>query len=165
MNLGRLNRAREAESKAAIKHSLDIWHATKNLTKKDLIFITTNITQNKCITLVWHTYSFFISASFNKYHIPFTWLTMADCIEQWLTDRRQRVVVDGEVSNCKSVLSGVPQGSVLGPLLFLIYINDLDDSITSNVLKFADDTKVFRKANTDDDKQHLQNDLEISEMV
>ena len=50
------------------------------------------------------------------------------------------------------------QGSVLGPLLFLSYINDLDDNITSNVLKFADDTKVFRKFNTDGDKQHLQND-------
>ena len=43
-------------------------------------------------------------------------------IEQWLTDRRQRVVVDGEVSNWKSVLGGGPQGSILGPLLFLIYI-------------------------------------------
>ena len=86
--------------------------------------------------------------------------SITDWIEQWLTDRRQRVVVDGEVSNWKSVLSGVPQGSVLGPILFLIYINDLDDSITSNVLKFADDTKLFRKVNTDDDKQHLQNDLD-----
>ena len=58
-------------------------------------------------------------------------------------------------------MSAVPKGSVLGPLLFLIYINDLDDNITSNVLKFADDTKVFRKkGNTDGDKQHLQNDLD-----
>ena len=57
-------------------------------------------------------------------------------------------------------MSGVPQGSVLGPLLFLIYINDLDDNITSNVLKFADDTKVFRKVNTDGGKQHLQNDVD-----
>ena len=73
--------------------------------------------------------------------------SITDWIEQWLTDRRQRVVVDGEVSTWKSVLSGVPQGSVLGPILFLIYINDLDDSITSNVLKFADDTKLFRKVN------------------
>ena len=87
--------------------------------------------------------------------------SITDWIEQWLTDRRQRVVVDGEVSNWKSVLSGVPQVSVLGPILFLIYINDLDDSITSNVLKFADDTKLFRKVNTDGDKQHLQNDLDI----
>ena len=68
--------------------------------------------------------------------------SITDWIEQWLTDRRQRVVVDGEVSNWKSDLSGVPQGSVLGPILFLIYIND---SITSNILKFADDTKLFRK--------------------
>ena len=57
-------------------------------------------------------------------------------------------------------MSGVHQGSVLGPLLFLIYINDLDDNITSNVLKFVDDTKVFRKVNNDGDKQHLQNDLD-----
>ena len=70
---------------------------------------------------------------------------MINWIEKWLIDRRQRVVVDGEVSNWKSVLSGIPQGSVLGPILFLIYINDLDDDITSKVLKFADDTKVFRK--------------------
>ena len=43
-------------------------------------------------------------------------------IEKWLTHRRQRVIVDGEISNWKSVLSGVPQGSVLGPILFLIII-------------------------------------------
>ena len=65
-------------------------------------------------------------------------------IEKWPTHRKQRVIVDGEISNWKSVLSGVPQGSVLGPILFLIYINDLDD-ISSKVLKCADDTKVFRK--------------------
>ena len=83
-----------------------------------------------------------------------------DWTEQWLTDIRQSVVVDGEVSNWKSVLSGVPQVSVLGPLLFLIYIKDLDDNITRNVHKFADDTNMFRKVYTDGDKQHLQNDLD-----
>ena len=78
-----------------------------------------------------------------------------------MSDRqKKRVVVNREVSNWKSVLSGVPQGSVLGTLLFLISINDLDDYIISNVLKFADDAKVFRKLNNDGDKQHLQNDLD-----
>ena len=81
-------------------------------------------------------------------------------IEKWLTHRRQRVIVDGEISNWKSVLSGVPQGSVLGPILFLIYINDLEDDISSKVLKFADDTKVFRKVTNDTDKQSLQDDLD-----
>ena len=78
---------------------------------------------------------------------------MINWIENWLIDRRQRVVVDG------SVLSGVPQGSVLEPILFLMYINDLDDDITSKVLKFADDTKVFRKIKSDTERQHLQDDL------
>ena len=81
-------------------------------------------------------------------------------IEEWLTHRRQRVIVDGEISIWKSVLSGVPQGSVLGPILFLIYINDLEDDISSKVLKLADNTKVFRKVTNVTDKQSLQDDLD-----
>ena len=76
-------------------------------------------------------------------------------IEQWLTDRRQRVVVDGEVSSWKSVLSGVPQGSVLGPILFLVYINDLEEGVTGKILTFADDTKLFTKTKEIGDKQNL----------
>ena len=68
----------------------------------------------------------------------------------------------------KSVLSGVPQGSILGPILFLIciyiyiyiFINDLEDDISSKVLKFSDDTKVFRNVTNDTDKQSLHNDLD-----
>ena len=76
-------------------------------------------------------------------------------IEKWFTHRRQRVIVDSEISNWKSILSGVSQGSVLGPILFLIYINDLEDDISSKVLKFADDTKVFVKVTNDTDKQRM----------
>ena len=81
-------------------------------------------------------------------------------IGKWLTHRRQRVIADGEISNWKSVLSGVSHGSVLGPILFLIYINDLKDDISSKVLKFADDTKVFRKVTNYTDIQSLQDHLE-----
>ena len=72
---------------------------------------------------------------------------------------RQRVIVDGEISNWKYVLSGVPQGSVLYTILFLIYIKDLEDAISSKILKIADDTKVFRKVTNDTDKQSLQDEL------
>ena len=75
-------------------------------------------------------------------------------IEQWLTDRRQRVVVDGEVSSWKSVLSGVPQCSVLGPFLFLVYIDYLEEGVTGNILKFADDTTLFRKTKLEINKNY-----------
>ena len=54
-------------------------------------------------------------------------------IKNWLTDRKQRVVLNGSASNFKSVTSGVPQGSVLGSILFFIYINDIDDGIINKL--------------------------------
>jgi len=66
-----------------------------------------------------------------------------DWIEGLLKDREQRVVLSGSNSKWTKVMSGVPKGSVLCPLLFLLYINDFDDSVCSRVLKFADDTKLF----------------------
>ena len=63
-------------------------------------------------------------------------------IGAWLSHIFQRVVVDGHTSNSCPVLSCIPQGSVLGPCLFLIYINDIPDTLKSNVRLFADDTIV-----------------------
>ena len=80
-------------------------------------------------------------------------------IEGWLKDRKQRVVMRGQETGWRPVKSGVPQGSVLGPILFTIYINDLDDDIISHILKFVDDTKIFRKVTTQGEVNGLQEDL------
>src|SRR5437867_13381445 len=65
-------------------------------------------------------------------------------IKGWLSGRRQKVCIDGESSDWAALTSGVPQGSVLGPILFLIYINDIDVDLISTVRKFADDTKMCK---------------------
>ena len=80
-------------------------------------------------------------------------------ISEWLQGRMQRVVTSGCKSDWAKVLSGVPQGSVLGPLLFIMYINDLDDVVGCEVSKFADDTKIFQRICTDDARNTLQQDL------
>ena len=81
-------------------------------------------------------------------------------IKAWLTDRRQRVVLNGEASDWAAVLSGVPQGSVLGPLLFLIFNNDLEEGAMAElVFKFADDTKVAKIVRDENDKADLQRTL------
>ena len=80
-------------------------------------------------------------------------------ITSWLSGRFQEVVLDGQASDPVPVLSGVPQGSVLGPVLFLIFINDLPENIRSSVRLFADDCVLYRNIESPTDCQILQDDL------
>ena len=82
-------------------------------------------------------------------------------IENWLSDRKQRVRLNGKLSSWIPVTSGVPQGSVLGPILFVIFINDLEQDIRAEVvLKFADDTKIGQQMRGPEDREILQHSLD-----
>ena len=80
-------------------------------------------------------------------------------IQNWLEDRQQKVVLDGISSEAVSVDSGVPQGSVLGPGLFLSYVNDLQSRLTSKVRLFTDDTIIYLTIANEDEASILQEDL------
>ncbi|HKJ81868.1 MAG TPA: reverse transcriptase family protein [Ignavibacteriaceae bacterium] len=86
--------------------------------------------------------------------------TICNWVENWLLNRRQRVCIDDSCSSWVPVVSGVPQGSVLGPLLFIIYINDIDEGILSKLNKFADDSKVGKGIKCRQDVEMLQSDLD-----
>ena len=72
--------------------------------------------------------------------------------EAFLTARRQRVMVNGEASEWSEVLSGVPQGSVLGPLYFVLFINYMPDEVHNMIALFADDAKLFSAISSDADR-------------
>jgi hypothetical protein len=80
-------------------------------------------------------------------------------IGEFLTNRSQRVTVEGEFSKTVHVDSGVPQGTVLGPLLFLLHINDLPDQVASQVRLFADDCLMYRSIKSEQDHLAFQEDL------
>ena len=84
---------------------------------------------------------------------------LLDWVQSYLKDRSQFVEVNGKQSMWLPVTSGIPQGSVLGPLLFLLNINDLPDNIISGVYMYADDTKLYREIREPRDHEILQEDL------
>ena len=84
---------------------------------------------------------------------------LLDWIKNFLSERTQWVVINGECSSIAEVKSGVPQGTVLGPLLFLVYINDLPERVKSTLRLFADDSYVYRIITCKEDTIQLQNYL------
>ena len=80
-------------------------------------------------------------------------------IKDFLDGRWQQVVLNGSASKAIMVSSGVPQGSVLGPLLFLLYVNDIPEQVKCNISMFADDTKIYTAIKNVADSQRLQADL------
>src|SRR5438132_8225743 len=79
----------------------------------------------------------------------------------WLTRRKQKVTLGGNQSDWVNVTSGLPQGSVLGPLFFLIFINDLDEDLINLILKFADDAKLYGKVGNARQVESMHKDLEL----
>ena len=110
---------------------------------------------SKAFDRVWHTGLLFKLQKLGVQDTLLSW------IKNYLCDRKQRVVIEGHSSEWKSINFGVPQGSVLGPLLFLVYINDITEGLESIPLLFADDTALLEIVDSPDESAFtLNNDLE-----
>ena len=105
-------------------------------------------------TMPHHTLLEKLATSFNVRGELWHW------VRSFLTGRRQRVLFRGGVSPWVGVTSGVPQGSVFGPLLFNLFVNDISYSISSNCVLFADDVLLYRSIQNPDDENTLQLDID-----
>ena len=111
----------------------EIYHSLDNGLEVRGVFLDIS----KAFDKVWHEG---LILKLNQYGISENLLCLIKC---FLKNCKQRVVLNGQTSSWTNVLAGVPQGSILGPLFFLIYINDLSDDLSSNPKLFADDTSLF----------------------
>ena len=122
------------------------------MTKKNLRIVFLDI--SKAFDKVWHEGLLYKLEKNGVTDNLLSWF------QDYLHNRKQRVVLNGQSSSRGTITAGVPQGSVLGPLLFLIYINDIVNVVNSNIKLFADDTSLFL---TIDDPAHgaaiMNNDL------
>lgn len=138
---------------STVNQLLEIYHIMlENMDKgKELKFIFCDV--SKAFDKVWHRGLLY---KLKKYGI-------CDTILKWFTsyllERKQRVSNEGFYSTWLDTSAGVPQGSVLGPYLFLLYINDIVDNISSNIRLFADDTSLFTVIENDDSIKILNNDV------
>jgi len=122
--------------------------------KKDIQLVFCD--QSKAFDKVWHPGLIYKLQTFGISGPILEWFN------SYLSNRRQRVVIANATSTWKTIKSGVPQGSILGPLLFLIHINDIIDGIESHIKLFADDTSLFITIDNDEDRcsAQLNRDLE-----
>ena len=135
---------------SSLQQLLIFWNTIINMPLTDTIYLDIRkafdtVSHNELLFKLWH---FGITGSL--------WMWF----RAYLSDRHQFVSIGNSNSGILSVISGVPQGSILGPLLFLIYINDLPDKLSeSSLLLFADDAKCFMPISSTDDCDSLQSDL------
>ena len=138
---------------STVNQLLEIYHTiVENLDKgKEIKFIFCDI--SKAFDKVWHDGLLF---KLRKYGITSNLLTW---FKSYLSNRKQRVINEGFKSNWEDTLAGVPQGSVLGPYLFLLYINDIVRDINCNIRLFADDTSLYTVYENENSIKLLEEDL------
>ena len=127
---------------------------------------TLSIKNSKSVNVAYIDYrKAFDTVSHSKLLIKLRGYGIVDSLLRWiaayLLNRTQVVCVNGHLSNCRNLISGVPQGSVLGPILFLLFINDVVDIFSPGIMAklFADDLKLYCEIETSDDVSLLQSDL------